>query len=88
MVKSFAMATPLYLPREIGVRVNGRGEPAVVTWNYRQSRVAAIQNTWRIDDEWWRERISRQYFKVELESGLVLTVFRDLVADKWYQQKY
>ncbi len=82
------MVSPLYLPREIDVRADSRGEPDVVTRNGRRSRVAAVRNAWRIDDEWWRERIARQYFRVVLESGLVLTVFRDLVADKWYQQKY
>jgi hypothetical protein len=50
--------------------------------------VTAIQNAWRIDDEWWRERISRHYFRVELGDGQVLTVFHDLVSDRWYQQRY
>jgi hypothetical protein len=85
---SVVMATPLCLPREIDVRVNGRGEPVAVTRNGRRNRVAAIQGTWRIDDEWWRETISRQYFQVELQGGLVLTIFRDLVSGRWYQQRY
>lgn len=82
------MVSSLYLPREIDVRANGLGEPAEVTRNGRGSRVAAVRNTWRIDDEWWRERISRQYFRVELQGGLPLTIFHDLVSGKWYQQKY
>jgi len=82
------MAAPLCLPREIDARVNDRGEPAAVTRNGRRSRVTAIQGTWRIDDEWWREMISRQYFRVELQGGLVVTIFRDLVSDRWYQQRY
>jgi hypothetical protein len=82
------MVISLYMPREIDVRANGPGEPAEVTRNGKRSLVAAVRNTWRIDDEWWREKISRQYFRIELQSGMVLTIFRDLVSDKWYQQKY
>ncbi len=82
------MATPLYVPKEIEVLTNGLGEPAEVVRNGKRSQVAAIPSSWRIDDEWWRERISRQYFQVELEDGLVMTVFNDLVSDKWYQQGY
>lgn len=51
-------------------------------------KVARILNWWRIDDEWWREPVSRQYFQVELQDGVVMTIFRDLVSDIWYQQRY
>ena len=82
------MVTPLYVPKEIEVLTHDSGEPAVVIRNGKRSQVAAIQNTWRIDDEWWRERISRQYFQVELKNGLLMTIFHDLVSGKWYRQRY
>ena len=53
----------------------------------RQQRVARISNEWRIDDEWWRQEISRHYFELELGDGQVITVFRDLASGKWYQQR-
>lgn len=83
-----AMVIPLHVPREIEALANESGEPVAVMRNGRRIRVAAILNTWRIDDEWWREEISRQYFQVELKGGLVLNIFHDLVSGKWYQQGY
>jgi hypothetical protein len=82
------MATPLYIPREIRVLTTAPGEPLSVYRGHHRKKVARILNSWRIDDEWWREPLSRQYFQVELQDGVVLTVFRDLISGIWYQQRY
>lgn len=82
------MVASLNMPKEIEVLTNSSGEPAVVIRNGKRDQVEAILNAWRIDDEWWREKISRQYFQVQLKVGLVMTVFHDLVSEKWYQQRY
>jgi hypothetical protein len=51
--------------------------------------VAAVQDRWRIDDEWWRETaISRMYWSLQLEGGRVLTVYRDLIGGGWWLQRY
>ena len=81
------MVTPLQLPKPVNVLTNDSGEPAAATRNGKQCRVAAILNSWRIDDEWWREEISRHYFQVKLQNGLVMIVFHDLVTGKWYEQR-
>ena len=50
--------------------------------------VSAVQDRWRLDDEWWRERpISRLYHTLVLEDGTLLVVYRDLLADAWYAQR-
>jgi hypothetical protein len=60
---------------------------------WRQGRltprsIAAIQDHWRIDDEWWREHtISRIYYELLLDDGTLLTVYHDLVADAWFEQR-
>ena len=39
----------------------------------------AVLETWRIDDEWWRERpMSRVYYSVLLEGGRTVTVYQGL----------
>jgi len=81
------VVTPLSLPKLVKVLTNDSDEPAAITRNGQQCRVAAIQNAWRIDDEWWREEVSRHYFQVELQNGPVITVFRDVVTGKWYEQR-
>ena len=81
------MVTPLNAPREIRV-IASAGRPVSVRLAGRQRRVARISNQWRIDDEWWRQEVSRHYFELELVDGQVITVFHDLVSGRWYQQRY
>jgi hypothetical protein len=50
--------------------------------------VRSILDRWRIDEEWWRDPISRLYFQVELEDGRALTVFHDLAKHAWFAQEY
>jgi hypothetical protein len=49
--------------------------------------VGQILEIWQIDDEWWRERISRRYATLALDDGQIVTVFRDLVTERWYLQE-
>ncbi len=65
------------------------GEPRVVRrGRWTESReVLQVVDRWRIDDEWWRERpIARLYHTLLLEGGLVLTIYRDLTTDTWFEQ--
>ncbi len=49
----------------------------------------AVQETWRIDDEWWRQRpVSRLYFSLALADGRTVTVYRDEVSGRWAKQSY
>jgi hypothetical protein len=50
--------------------------------------VARIQDCWRVDDEWWRERaIARLYYTLLLADDSLLTVYHDLLADTWWLQR-
>ena len=54
-----------------------------------QQAVSAIDDRWRIDDEWWRsEPVSRLYYAVLLTSGQRLVIYQDLAAGGWYKQVY
>ena len=82
------MVTPLNIPRDIRVTVDGDGCPVFVWLRNRQRRVARIRNVWRIDDEWWLQEIARCYFELELSDGSVITVFQDLISGNWSRQRY
>ena len=77
---------PLNGPRPVRIEVNDHGIPERVRARDRWKRVGAILEAWRIDDEWWRDTISRAYFSLLLEGGEYLTVYHDLVEDRWYVQ--
>jgi hypothetical protein len=76
---------PINAPVPISVRESPSGRPLYVNGH----KVDSIEDSWRIDDEWWRPaRIERMYWSVILESGQVMTIFRDGVDKKWYKQRY
>lgn len=75
-------------PKQIEVEADGHGLPRVLVRGRRRWRVEAIQDVWRIDDEWWREPIARRYFLVALEGGSVRTIFHDLLGGAWFEQHY
>ncbi len=81
---------PLNAPSPVLVQVDEAGRPRAVRrrgWPDPR-RVERVQDRWRIDDEWWRERpISRFYYTLLLDGGTRLTLYHDLLSDGWYEQK-
>ena len=49
-------------------------------------RIEAILESWRIDDEWWRQTIARNYMEVMLEGGKRMVLFQDLLTGQWFAQ--
>ncbi|HKF76871.1 MAG TPA: hypothetical protein VKF59_12065 [Candidatus Dormibacteraeota bacterium] len=48
-----------------------------------------VEDVWRVDDGWWRPSpVARTYFRVLLEGGLVLTLYRDDLEGTWWAQRY
>jgi hypothetical protein len=79
---------PVNLPELLMVEEDASRLPLAVRTRRRQA-VKAIEDRWRIDDEWWRsEPISRFYYTVMLASGQRLVLYKDLIKAKWYRQGY
>jgi len=49
--------------------------------------VVSIIETWRVDDEWWRDTISRRCFELVLEGGRHVVLYEDLVTSEWFLQR-
>jgi hypothetical protein len=77
---------PLNQPKPIRVEADESGEPQAVVLGRERLAVAAVHDRWHIDDEWWRQPISRFYFSLLLEDGRVVTVYKDLVSGRWARQ--
>jgi hypothetical protein len=80
---------PLHTPRRIRIESDAGDEPAGVFLSGRRLAVDAVLERWRIDDEWWRERpISRLYYRLLLEDGRTIDVYRALRTGAWFRQSY
>ncbi len=80
--------TPLKEPRPLAVTTDARGAPVAVVLGRQRLTVSQVLDVWRIDDEWWREEVSRLYYRLLLEDGRPLIAYHDLVQDQWYKQTY
>jgi hypothetical protein len=79
---------PVNLPEPVQVEEGPGGLPRVVRLPRRQ-KVDAVEDRWRLDDEWWRrEPVVRLYCAVRLASGQRLELYKDLVTGAWYKQAY
>jgi hypothetical protein len=80
---------PLNVPHPVRVTVDPQtGLPLVLHERNRARRIVRIQDSWQVDDEWWREPISRRYLQVVLANGALRTLFHDRIADRWFVQSY
>jgi hypothetical protein len=79
---------PVNTPEPLDVEENSSGLPVAVKTRRRQA-ITAVEDKWRIDDEWWRsEPVSRLYYAVLLTSGQRLVLYKDLTDGRWYRQAY
>lgn len=92
---------PLGLPRPARVRVDEHGLPAAVAVQRApRGAVAAafravvqVDEAWRIAEEWWRpspsgDGMARTYYRVILDDGRAVTLYRDDEDEQWYEQSY
>jgi error-prone DNA polymerase len=81
---------PLNTPSPIRVVADPDGRPLSLQkpgWS-KPRTVVEVQDRWRIDDEWWREQaISRLYYTLLLEDERLVTVYHDLISDRWFEQR-
>ena len=79
------------VPQPAVVELDAGGSPSKIEMRNSDVRepvtIEAVRETWRIDDEWWREPIPRTYYEVLLQGGARLVLFVDLVKREWFVQK-
>jgi hypothetical protein len=78
---------PLNTPRPLRIRTGRGGRPRLLYLKGGPRKVRQILEIWQVDDEWWREPISRRYARLALEDGRIVTVYRDLRNGSWYLQE-
>ena len=79
---------PLNVPQAVVVETDEDGHPILVTTQEDPyEAVEAIVEIWKIDDEWWREPISRRCVEVVLEGGKHVVLYEDSSTGKWFLQR-
>ena len=94
---------PIGMPRQVMVRIDMRHPDALPVGVTRtdargkrglEARVALVDEVWRIAEAWWRDAgpggggQARTYYRVILEGGRPLTIFRDEAHGGWFEQPY
>lgn len=77
----------LNAPRPIQIVVD-QGDPVAMFHRGHRIAVEHIQDTWIVQDEWWREEIDRQYYALLFRDGVRRTVYHDRIAGTWFEQTY
>ncbi len=79
------------MPEPVTVELDGERAPVVVHQApgtpLAGKRVEAIGESWRVEDEWWRQPISRRYVEVVLEGGGRVVLYEDLTTGEWWMQQ-
>src|SRR5438093_3833668 len=79
----------LNAPHRVEVELDTSGQPIGMRdagCGMRRS-VEAVGEVWRIDDEWWRQPISRRCVEVGFEGGGRAVLFEELITGGWWMQK-
>lgn len=69
----------------IEAELDDEGGLVAIRWDGRREPVE-VCNRWRIDEDWWRAPIARDYFKVVGRRWLAL-VYRDRIAGSWHLER-
>ena len=72
----------LNVPQPVAVECDDDERPRVVG----DVAVEAVLESWRIDDEWWRQSITRCYHEVLLDGGKRVVLFEDVTTGEWFVQ--
>jgi hypothetical protein len=79
----------LKTPSSLEVEATLDGTPLRVCLGGSWQDVSLMRRPWRIDQHWWRgESVKRDYYRVAVESGPPLTLYRDLISGQWFRQEY
>jgi hypothetical protein len=70
---------------EVDVELDASGRLIAFSWNGHRERVE-VCNRWRIQEDWWRSPIERDYFKVVGQRWLAL-VYLDRIEGTWHLER-
>ena len=79
------MTRLLHAHPAIEPELDAGGALVAIRWAGRREPVE-VCNRWRVDENWWREPIARDYFKVVGTRWLAL-IYYDRVSGSWHLER-
>jgi hypothetical protein len=67
----------------VEVRVSDRGVPVALRIASGWRAVEEVANTWRVETDWWRKPVRRDYVRCVMSDGECVDVYRDLDSGAW-----
>lgn len=72
---------------EAEVRTNPSGQPAAVRVDGVWRPVSEVALAWRVETDWWRAPVRRDYVRCLLRSGACVDLYRDLETEAWHWER-
>jgi len=68
---------------DVEVRVDAAGEPRAVRMHGVWRDVDEVALTWRVETDWWRAPVRRDYMRCLLAGGECIDMYRDIDRGEW-----
>jgi hypothetical protein len=78
------LAKILEKPEELRVTANVQGIPLTLARNGDRQRVTRVYEEWQNDEQLFGQEMSRHYFRVKTNKGMVCDIYRDMPGGGWY----
>ena len=77
------------MPLTISVKEKEKLKPSHIRIHGAYVRIYLIIDEWEVNEDWWTNQpIDRRYFKVILDNGREMVLFKDLSNNLWYKQRF
>jgi hypothetical protein len=81
------MSELLQPPDPIKVRLDPEGTPTHLHSAAGWQPVTRVLDRWRIDCDWWRRSVSREYWRLLVDDDLALECYCDRLTSSWFVER-
>ena len=71
----------------VEVRTGSDGHPAAIRTAQGWARVVEVVNTWRVETDWWRVAVGRDYVRCLIADGDCVDLYQDLATAEWHRER-
>ena len=72
-------------PAAVAVTLADDGTPSFISGAFSGS-IDPIAR-WKVETEWWKQPVVREYWKALLNSNLLCELYHDLSRDEWFVER-